>query len=286
MTLDALTTSGTLAIVIAAAFLAAARLWQVLAGLAAGGPVFPDSTMREAAQRFRDEADRLRRNYASYLATLFVFCMIFGVSLNLGVRGFYQGYPRWQLTIVVVVLSLAGTFALYKLATTLRKLAMTRFRRDASIAVGHQLLRLAASQGAVFHDVEVGDGVVDHVLLGHNGAYAVHVIARKNRGGKGRARLSGENLELGDVGRSLESYTNQVHKLSAAFSNVAGHKIKVRSVIAVPGWDIEEQSSEQHLLVSERTLPVLTGWKSKTDYLMNEDVSAIQAFLTDSGRLG
>ena len=286
MTLDALTTSGTLAIAIAAAFLAAARLWQLVTGFAAGGPVFPDSTMREAAQRFRDEADRLRRKYSSYLATMFVFCVIFAVSLNLGVRGFYQDYPQWQLKIVVIVLSVAGTFALYKLASTLRKLSTARFRRDASIAVGHQLLRLSASQGAVFHDVEIGDGIVDHVLLGHNGAYAIHVIARKNRGNKGLARLDGENLELGDVGRSLAKFTNQVHKLGAAFSNVAGHKIKVRSVIAIPGWEVEEQSSEQHLLVNEKTLPILTGWKSKADYLMNEDVAAIQAFLTESGRRG
>ncbi len=283
MTLDALTTAGTLAIVIAATFLVAARIWQALAGFAAGGPVFPDSTMREAAQRFRDEADKLRGNYASYLAALLVFGLIFGAAIGLGIRGFYDGYPTWQLNIVIVVLSSAATFVFYKILSTLKRLSATRFRRDANIAVGHQLLRLAASQGSVFHDIEVAGGVVDHVLLGHNGAYAVHVIARRRRG-DGQARLKGETLELGDVGRGLEQFTNQVHKLGAAFSNEVGHKIKVRSVIAVPGWDVEEQSSESHLLVNERTLPILTGWKSKADYLMNEDVAAIQDFLMDRGR--
>lgn len=281
MTLDALTTAGTLAIVIAAMFLAAARIWQALTGFAAGGPVFPDSTMREAAQRFRDEADQLRGNYASYLAALLVFCLIFATALGLDVRGFYEGYPAWQLSIVVIVLGAAAVFAFYKVATTLRRLAATRFQRDANIAVGHQLLRLAASQGSVFHDIEIGDGVIDHILLGHNGVYAVHVIARR---GNGSARLNGENLELGDVGRSLEKFTNQVYKLSAAFSNEVGHKIKVRSVIAVPGWAVEEQSSEKHLLVNERTLPMLTGWKSKSGYLMNEDLTAINAFLTERGK--
>jgi len=285
MTLDALTTAGTLAIVIAAMFLIAARIWRVLTSLAAGNPVFPESTMREAAQRFRDETDQLRSNYASYLAAAFVFCLIFAVAIGLDLRGFYEGYPAWQLSIVVVVLSTAAAFAFYKIVTTLRRLASARFRRDANIAVGHQLLRLAASQGAVFHDVEIGSGVVDHVLLGHNGAYAVHVIARRRRG-HGRARLKGETLELGNVGRSLEKYTNQVHKLSAAFANEAGHRIKVRSVIAVPGWDVEEQSSESHLLVNERTLPILTGWKNKSDYLMIEDVTAIQALLTERGKAG
>ena len=59
-----------------------------------------------------------------------------------------------------------------------------------------------------------------------------------------------------------------------------GHKVRVRSVIAVPGWDIGEQASENHLLVNERTIPMLRGWRDQSDYLMNEDVDALQKELT------
>ena len=51
-------------------------------------------------------------------------------------------------------------------------------------------------------------------------------------------------------------------------------------------WDIEGQQGEKHLLVNERTLPMLTGWKSQSDYLMNEDVDAIRKFLVERGRRG
>ena len=59
-----------------------------------------------------------------------------------------------------------------------------------------------------------------------------------------------------------------------------GHKIRIRSVIALPGWDIGEQSTERHLLVNERTIAMLRGWKDQSDYLMNEDVDALQKELS------
>lgn len=285
MNLDALTTAGTLAIAAAVLFLVSARLWQMLTHFAVGAPVFRDSTMREAAQRFRDEAERLSRKYACYLSAILISSIMFSAALGLGLTGFYEGYPTWQLGLVGSLLASFAVFVLYKVATTLRRLASARFQRDASIAIGHQLLRLSATQGSVFHDVQVGKRIVDHVLIGHNGAYAVHVVAKRNRSGRA-ARLSGEHLKLGDEVIALERFTNNVHGLSSSFSKLASHKIRVRSVIAVPGWDVDSQQGNKHLLVNERILPILTGWKSQSDYLMNEDVSAIQGFLTENGRRG
>ena len=285
MNLDALTTAGTLAIAAAVLFLASARLWALFTHFAVGTPIFRDSTMREAAQRFRDEAERLSRKHACYLSAVLISSIMFSAALGLGLRGFYAGYPTWQLGLVGALLASFAAFVLYKVATTLRGLATARFQRDASIAIGHQLLRLAATQGSVFHDVQVGKRVIDHVLIGHNGAYAIHVIARRNRGGKS-AMLSDENLKMGDDLVGLEGFTNDVHKLSASFSKLGSQKIRVRSVVAVPGWDIDSQQGDKHLLVNERTLPMLTGWKSQSDYLMNEDVAAIQSFLTENGKRG
>ena len=271
--------------VAAVLFLASARLWNILAGLAVGASVFRDSTMREAAQRFRDESERLSRKNACYLSSVLISSIIFTIALALGFKGLYAGYPIWQLGIITVLLASFAVFVLYKLVTTLSRLGAARFRRDASIAIGHQLLRLSAAQGSVFHDVRIGDSVIDHVLIGHNGAYAIHVVACRNRGGR-VARLVDENLKLGGEVAGLQRFTNNVHKLSAAFSKLASHRIRVRSVIAVPGWNIDSQEGDKHLLVNERTLPVLTGWKSRSDYLMNEDVAEIQGFLTDNGKRG
>ncbi len=284
MSLDTLTTAGTLAIVTALLFLATARVWQILSGFAAGGPVFPESTMREAAQRFRDETERLRSRSSSYLAALLVSGIIFIVALGLDLNGFYRDYPEWQLNLIAVLLLSAAALVAAKIVVTFRRLLRARFERDANIAVGHELLKLAATRGSVFHDVSIGKDIIDHVLVGPGGIYAVHVIAK---GGRGGARLLDERLLLGKGDAlGLEANTNRVQKLSAEFSRLCQQKVRVRSVVAVPGWDVDEQDSQKHLLVNERTLTMLTGWKSQTDYLMDEDVAVIQRFLTEHGKLG
>ncbi len=74
--------------------------------------------------------------------------------------------------------------------------------------------------------------------------------------------------------------TSTAARLEKEISQLLGQKIRVRSVIAVPGWNIGEQTSEQHLLVNERTIPMIRGWRDRSDYLMNEDVDALQKELT------
>ncbi len=283
MDLDALTTAGTLAVALTIVFLGIARLWQRLSGLVSATPVFADSRMREAAERLRNEVERLARSQSSYLAAIVVCGLIFLAALSLDVSGLYQGYPEWQLKLIVLALTGAATWILYKVARTLVTLSKARFERDACIAVGHQLQRLAASHGTVFHDVEIGGGVVDNVLIGQGGAYAVHVVAA--RGKTGDATLDGETLTLGERDPiRLDGYTNRVHRLAALFSKTAGSPVRVRSVIAVPGWEVSEQHSDKHLLVNERTLPMLTGWREQSDYLMDDDVRAIRTLLTDAGK--
>ena len=60
-----------------------------------------------------------------------------------------------------------------------------------------------------------------------------------------------------------------------------GHKVRVRSVIAIPGWEIESQVSDDYLVVNERNLVMLGGWKDQKDFLMNEDVAEIQKLMTN-----
>ena len=59
-----------------------------------------------------------------------------------------------------------------------------------------------------------------------------------------------------------------------------GHSVRVRSVIAVPGWEVVEQANELHLLVNERNIAMLKGWKDRNDHLMNEDVDVLKKQMT------
>ena len=60
-----------------------------------------------------------------------------------------------------------------------------------------------------------------------------------------------------------------------------GHNVRIRTVIVIPGWEVDSQESEAYLAVNERNLTMLTGWKDPNDFLMNEDVDKVQKVLTE-----
>ena len=149
------------------------------------------------------------------------------------------------------------------------------------MAAGHGLQRLSANRNRVFHDVPCGSGVIDNVIVGLHGVYAIHVVARKS-GRDNRVRLDGEELNFapGKFTLSLAEYGKRTQQLAREFCKILKHEVRVRSVVAVPGWEIESQASADHLIVNERNLAMLRGWKDQNDYLMNEEVGELQELLT------
>jgi hypothetical protein len=111
--------------------------------------------------------------------------------------------------------------------------------------------------------------------------YAINVVARRISR-PAHARLNGHSLEYSNS-KAVQSIVNikaKTTRLQKDFRKLVGHDLRVRSVIAVPGWHIEKQTSDEHLMVNERTIAMLSGWKDPSDHLMNEDVTALQAVLT------
>lgn len=282
MDIQAISDAGTIAIACAIVFLVAARFLQRLLRVFSATPSFSDSIMSEAAQRFRDQLHLLSIKQSTYLGTLLVFLVMYAAAFVFRAPRLFEGYPDWQLYILLSTLVAAALFAFYRLIRTLLTWRQVQFLRDANIAIGHQLQRIAAGHGRAYPDVPTTAGVVDHVLIGHDGVYAINVVARRSMK-KGDARLQGNALAFSNSKHehSIVDIAASVKRLQKELSLRAGNDIRVRSVIAVPGWHIPEQSGSDHLLVNERTLPMITGWKDQADYLMNEDVSAVQDYLTE-----
>ena len=98
----------------------------------------------------------------------------------------------------------------------------------------------------------------------------------------GNVNLYNHELQFEPTGKtqSIVATNANIASLEREFRRLLDHRVRVRSVIAIPGWEIGEQSSEEHLLVNERNLPMLSGWKDQADYLMDEDVDALHKLLT------
>ncbi len=281
MDIESFSGAATVAAASTIVFVLVMKFWQIIARSVNSGPTFADSIMREAAQRFRDEFDRLSNTQATYLSAGLVFIVLFIAAYILQAERLYAGYPDWQLYLFLGVLALGGALALIKLAQTFVERHQVKLLRDANIAIGHQLQRIAAGFGRVYHDVETSAGIIDHVIVGQNGAYAVNVFARRPTK-IGYVELDNNSLLYQPSGnaQTIVATAKRTAALERDFRRLLDHRVRVRSVIAVPGWEIHEQSSEEHLLVNDRSLPMLRGWKDQADYLMNEDVDALHQMLT------
>ena len=237
--------------------------------------------MHEAAQRFRDEFEQLSSSQATYLSGALVFVVLFVAAYVLRAQELFAGYPSWQLYLQLSFLALASAYAAFLLGRTILARHQIKFLRDANVAVGHQLQQLSGGVTRVFHDVATTAGVIDHVIVGQNGLYAVNVIARRSRK-RGSATLDGHTIDFSNCksDESIVEMNAKTKRLEKEFRKLLGHKVRVRSVIALPGWDILEQTDDEHLLVNEQTIAMLSGWKDNSDYLMDEDVETLQQDLT------
>ena len=276
MSIAAVSAAGTVALTTTIAFLLIARSWRALNQFVGEGSRFNDSIMREAAQRFRDECNRLLASQSIYLGGMLVFAMLFAAAYLLQAEQLFAGYPDWQLGLLLGFLLLAAMFAVYKIINTFRAARRARLLRDASLAIGHQLQQLSSASTLLFHDVETSAGVIDHVVISRQGIYAVNVIARRSSEGasarilENRVQFSASEEQLSVV-PDLAKNT----RLAKHFTQLVGQRVRVRSVIAVPGWETPEQADERHLVVNERNVAMLLGWKDKTDLLMDDDVQIL-----------
>jgi len=281
MDIESFSGAATVALASTIVFVLVVKSWQIISRSVGSSPSFADNIMREAAQRFRDEFDRLSSTQANYLSAALVFVVLFIAAYVLNAERLYVGYPAWQLYMFMSVLAIGGLLALARLVQTFVSRHQVRLLRDANIAVGHELQRIAAGFGRVYHDVETTAGVIDHVIVGQNGAYAINVFARR-LAKAGHVELENNTLmfEPGGKPRSIVDTAKRIAALERDFRRLLDHRVRVRSVIAVPGWQVHEQSCEEHLVVNDRSLPMLRGWKDQADYLMNEDVDTLHQMLT------
>ena len=280
MELEAISGAATVALTSTIVFLLVAKTWNAISRSFNSVPSFSDSIMREAAQRFRDELDRLTSSQSTYLSGILVFVMLFIAAYVLQAEHLFVGYPSWQLYLQLGFLLLASGFAGFYLVKTVRLRRQIKFLRDANIAIGHQLQKVPTGGTRVFHDIDTSAGTVDHLIIGQKGLYAVNVVARRASKNP-QARLVKNEIEFSDSNavQSIVDINAMASRLRKEFRELLGHEVRVRSVIAVPGWDIAEQTSKEHLLVNERTIAMLSGWNDTSDHLMNEDVAALQAEL-------
>lgn len=287
--MDVQAISGAVTIAVACTFLfyLIAKAWQALIYSFPRSSRFSESIMRESAERFRRELSHLSRKQLTYFGTAVVFVLLFATAYVLDAEKLYSDYPLWQLQLLLILSLVGVACGLHRAWRTFMQWRLVSFQRDANLSIGHGLQRVASENGRVFHDVETAEGTIDHVVVGIKGVYGVHVIARAPvKGGYVSAEGGKLCFSNSDDRISVASLRRMNSALSRELSSTSHSDIKVRLVIGVPGWDIQSQGDGSLLLVNERNLPMIKGWRDTAEFLLNDVVALINSFLTARCCLG
>src|SRR5579859_1935274 len=161
-----------------------------------------------------------------------------------------------------------------------------RFAVRAHAAFAATLGRLAMQGHRVFHDVPVEGMVLDHVVMGPRGVFAVRMVARRpRRGVETVVRINGRSIEFQD-GYALLDTIALAERDARALADLPvkglSHRLHVQSVVAVPGWEIAPAQGQagSTFLANEKTAVLLLRASKPADYLMDSDTAVLHEHLT------
>jgi len=263
-------------------YMIAGCAWMALGARLQRKSPFGEQILLEPGHRVRQNLQSLDRKYYLYLSALLVYVLLLCVAYPLLGKDLSFGPHPWVWLALAALLAVVSLLLPYQIVKLKQARARLAFRRTANIAVGHALQRIASRGYNIYHDVRVGNQTIDNVVIGAKGAYAVNVFVLGNgRAKNGTARLDDSSLVFGKAKTSapVGVCVNRVGGLSKELSRIIGHPIRVRSVIAVPGWNVASTDSDKHLLVNEKNVVMLTGWTDPDTYLMDDDVAQIHDHL-------
>jgi hypothetical protein len=155
-------------------------------------------------------------------------------------------------TLTIYIIAGIGIIAFY-LFKSIKMLNLRRSYRlgyEGEIAVGQELNQLMRDGYYVYHDFPAGNFNIDHIVVGSSGVFAVETKARskptsKDRKADAKVKYDGKSLRFpnGTDVESLEQAKRQAEWLSKWLRSAVGEAVKVRPVVALPGWFVERVAS-------------------------------------------
>ena len=232
----------------------------------------------EVGHDIRRELRFLDQRYGAYLGSFLVFVIVLAAVLFSRPTPLLLDVPRWSWMTLATSIGLISMYLPVQALRLHRARARLAHARDAHVVIGHALQRVATKGNHVFHSVRLRTHTIDNVVVGTNGLYVVSVLTGRKPARSGEmVRVDGADVYYGDAkdARALEELRLGIALLAEELGKVVGDAVKIRSVIAAPGWNVGPSEGSGHLLVNEKTLVTLTGWTCADAYLMNEDVDRI-----------
>lgn len=264
-----------------AAAIAAATLWAI-----SHFATFSQRLQKLGAP-LQNEPGQLARHQSTRLVS-HIHLIVIGLAITTSAMITYQWVgtpmhailekPVWFHFASITLASCAFAIAMIRLVKLWRQNGALKHRIVHLRRIAEQLSRVSGDHYRIFHDVLTGEAKnqrVDHVLIGVQGAFAITTLTVRNPE-EGSVLLEGSTLILGETTYNLAQLREPIRRLQHAISKPLGRMIRLRSVIAIPGWTSSVSEFDDILIVGNQDLVMLQGWRNSQDSLLTEDARRLQ----------
>ena len=242
---------------------------------------FTDNFLRSPGESLNRQileiTDRVTENLVLLITTPILLFAIYISNLHFG----NSTLSTWTFTIYLI----AGIcFIFYSLINLINLLNLRRSCQlgyESEIAVGQELNQLMRDGYYVYHDFPAGKFNIDHIVVGTSGIFAVETKARskptsKDRKADAKVRYDGKCLRFpnGTDVESLEQARRQAEWLSKWLRTAVGEAVKVRPVLALPGWFVERIASGGIRVINPKNFRSISKPKDG-DFLSDQMISRI-----------
>jgi len=239
------------------------------------------SGLRHAAGHFlAREMESIERRLRRHAIAVLLFGACFGVLAALG-RDDLPALPSWGPPVIALLLAAIGAFAAAKGIALLRYLSRLRKLFEASQRVAQRLEEVQRRGHRVFHSVPVGNRIVDHVIVGATGVFAVQLVVPASAGASTVSMARG-SLHFGPAHGtfSLQPAVEAFARLAKELGQAVGHPVRVVPMLIVTCGRVESRDDDRYLLTNEQNCVTLVGWKDPAAYLMEDEISRICDWLS------
>lgn len=151
-------------------------------------------------------------------------------------------------------------YVLWKLFRRFERIRALRLAYECELAVGQELDQLMLDGYRVFHDVQMENFNIDHIVIGQSGVFAVETKGRSKQrnttdNDKKLYQVTYEDGILkfpgGQDKQVLHKAARQADSAARWLSGVTGFDVPVRPVLILPGWQLESKGRPE--------VPVITS---------------------------
>lgn len=277
---SALTTFAALGLAVSLVYLLASAVFTGLALIAASARATRSRLRHPPGFFLEREVRRTNRRLRRHGHALLLFCIVFGMLAAFGRPDTGPQLPLWAMALVACLMAACAAWVIFKCSKLLafRRRLMSVLEADCEVAQRLEYVQLRGYR--VYHAVPVGPALIDHVIVGAEGVFAVQLVLPMSAGAQS-VSLSRGSLVFGPHHGEfrLKPVTEAFSNLARELTRVAGQPVKVVPTLIAPGCTVTASDEQRYLLANEQTCVSLVGWKDAAAYLMDDQVSRIAEWL-------